>query len=403
MNSIVSFEKKLSISSPTMHGDEQKFVEETLNTNWGNTVGPHLSELEKTAADYIGMPYGIALSSGTAAIHLAIQLVGIQPNENVFCSDMTSSATVNPVLYEKGHPIFIDSEYNTWNMDPAALEQAFKLYPDTRVVILAHVYGTPSRMDEILDICKKHNAILIEDAAESLGATYKGKQTGSFGKYSAISYDENKIITCSGGGMLFTRDEDSVNKVRKWISEANENSSLSRLDAFDYNYRMSNILAGIGRGQYLHLEEHLAQKKAIYQRYQEGLKDLPIILNPYIKGEMEPNYWLSCLLIKPEGMCKQVLREKDASYTKEPGKTCPIHIMETLAKYNVESRPMWKPMHLQPVYKTNPFITKNGNDHTHTTDVGSDIFSRGLCLPSDNKMTQEQQNVVIEIIKECFR
>ncbi len=408
---IKPFEKKIWLSSPTMHGDEQRFVQEAFDTNWVSTVGPHLAELEKTAAAYVGMPYGVALASGTSALHLAVKLAGIQPGENVFCSDMTFSATVNPVSYEKGRQIFIDSEYDTWNMDPAALEQAFKLYPDTRVVMLVHLYGTPAKLDEILAICKKHKAILIEDAAESLGATYKGKQTGSFGTYNIISYNGNKIITCSGGGMLFTHDEESANKARKWATQARENAPWYQHEELGYNYRMSNILAGIGRGQYLHLAEHLAQKRAIYKRYQEGLKDLPITMNPYIKGQMEPNCWLSCLLIKPEAMCRQVRGEKEALYVKEPGKSCPTHIMETLAKYNVESRPIWKPMHLQPIYRMNPFITKEGNGRARTNayiaggsvDVGADIFNRGLCLPSDNKMTQEQQDIVIEIIKECFK
>lgn len=395
------FEKKLWLSSPTMHGDEQKFVKEAFDTNWVSTVGPHLAELEKTAASYVGMPYGVALASGTAALHLAVKLAGVQPGENVFCSDMTFSATVNPVSYEKGNQIFIDSEYDTWNMDPVALKQAFKLYPDTRVVMLAHLYGTPAKLDEILSICKKHNAILIEDAAESLGATYKGKQTGSFGKYNIISYNGNKIITCSGGGMLFTHDEESANKARKWATQARENAPWYQHEELGYNYRMSNILAGIGRGQYLHLAEHLAQKRAIYKRYQEGLKDLPITMNPYIKDQMEPNCWLSSILIKPEAMCQQIRGEKEVSYVKEKGKSCPTHIMETLAKYNVESRPIWKPMHLQPIYRNNPFITKKGEDKT--TDVGADIFNRGLCLPSDNKMTPEQQDIIIEIIKECFK
>ncbi len=408
---IKPFEKKVWLSSPTMHGDEQRLVKEAFETNWVSTVGPHLAALEKTAAAYVDMPYGVALSSGTAALHLAVKLAGVQPGENVFCSDMTFSATVNPVSYEKGRQIFIDSEYDTWNMDPVALEKAFQLYPDTRVVMLAHLYGTPAKLDEILSICKKHRAVLIEDAAESLGATYKGKQTGSFGHYNIISYNGNKIITCSGGGMLFVRDEESANKARKWATQARENAPWYQHEELGYNYRMSNILAGIGRGQYLHLAEHLAQKRAIYKRYQEGLKGLPVTMNPYEEGKAEPNCWLSCLLIKPEGMCKQVRGENEALYVKEPGKSCPTHILETLAKYNAEGRPIWKPMHLQPIYRMNPFVTKDGNGRARTnayiagnaTDIGADIFNRGLCLPSDNKMTKEQQDVVIEIIRECFK
>lgn len=411
MGKITPFKNKLWLSSPTMHGDEQRYVKEAFESNWVSTVGPHLAELERTASAYTGMPYGVALSSGTAALHLAVKLAGIKSGEDVFCSDMTFSATVNPVSYEQGRQIFIDSEYDTWNMDPKALEQAFKLYPHTRVVMLAHLYGTPAKLDEILDICKRHKAILIEDAAESLGATYKGKQTGSFGTYNIISYNGNKIITCSGGGMLFTRDEESANKARKWATQAREAAPWYQHEELGYNYRMSNILAGIGRGQYIHLEEHLAQKRAIYKRYQEGLKGLPIEMNPYEKDKANPNCWLSCLLIKWEGMCKQVRGEKEALYIKEPNKSCPTHIMETLAKYNVESRPIWKPMHLQPIYRNNPYITKEGNGRARTNayiagevvDVGMDIYNRGLCLPSDNKMTEEQQNTVIEIIRECFK
>ena len=401
MNNITAFEKKLCLSSATMHGDEQQFVKETLGTTWGFDVDPHLAELEKIAAANVGMPYGVALSSGTAAIHLAVKLAGVKADENVFCSDMTSSATVNPVSYEKARPIFIDNEYDTWNMNPVALEQAFKLYPNTRVVILAHLYGTPAKLDEILSVCKQHNAILIEDAAESLGATYKGKQTGSFGMYSVISYGDNKIITCSNGGMLFTQDKESADKARKWVTETSENAPLGQLVALDYGYRMSNVLAGIGLGQYLHLAEHLTKKRAIFERYQEGLKDLPITMNPYEADKASPSHWLSCLLISPEAMCRQVREEKEALYVKEAGKSCPTHLMETLAKYNVESCPMWKPMHLQPLYHKNPFVTKDGNGKG--TDVGSDIFNRGLCLPSDIKMTPEQQDVVIEIVKECFK
>ena len=294
---IQPFEKKIWLSSPTMHGDEQRFVQESFDTNWVSTVGPHLAALEKTA----------------------VKLADIQPNENVFCSDMTFSATVNPVSYEKGRQIFIDSEYDTWNMDPRALEKAFELYPHTRVVMLAHLYGTPAKLDEIIGICKKHNAILIEDAAESLGATYKGKQTGSFGTYGIISYNGNKIITCSGGGMLFTHTEEAANKARKWSTQARENAPWYQHEELGYNYRMSNVLAGIGRGQYLHLEEHLAQKRAIYKRYQEGFKNLPLIMNPFIKEDMNPNCWLSCLLISPEAMCHQVRGENESLYIKEKG------------------------------------------------------------------------------------
>ena len=371
------FEKKIWLSSPTMHGDEQNFVKEAFDTNWVSTVGPHLAELEKTAASYVGMPYGVALASGTAALHLAVKLAGIKTGENVFCSDMTFSATVNPVSYEKGKQIFIDSEYDTWNMDPTALEQAFKLYPDTRVVMLAHLYGTPAKLDEILSICKKHKAILIEDAAESLGATYKGKQTGSFGKYNIISYNGNKIITCSGGGMLFTHDEESANKARKWATQARENAPWYQHEETGYNYRMSNVVAGIGRGQLKHIDDHRARKEAIYKRYEKELANLPITMNPYL-DYTKPNFWLSCMLID---------------------KSCKVQFMDVINKLsdlNIETRPIWKPMSLQPVFKGHDLIK------VENESVGADIFSRGLCLPSDIKMTEEEQMLVIQAIKECF-
>ena len=393
---ITAFKNKVWLASPTMHGEEQKYVQEAFDTNWVSTVGENLAELEKGICEKVGCKYAVALSAGTAALHLAVKLAGVQQGDKVFCTDMTFGATVNPVVYEKGEPIFVDSEYETWNMDPIALEKAFKLYPDAKAVIVVNLYGTPAKLDVIEEICDKHHAVLIEDAAESLGAIYKGQQTGTFGQFNAISFNGNKIITTSGGGMLLTDDKEAVDKVRKWSTQSRENAPWYQHEELGYNYRMSNVLAGIGRGQLLHLEEHIAAKKAIYMRYKEAFKNLPVSMNPYIEDIMEPNFWLSCLLINEEAICKQVRSEKEALYISELGKSCPTEILETLAKYNAEGRPIWKPMHMQPIYRMHKFVKADKKD------VGADIFTRGLCLPSDIKMTTEEQDTVIEIVKKCF-
>lgn len=406
---IKPFEDKIWLSSPTMHGEEIKWVEEAYRTNWMSTVGENINEVEKITCEKVGCKYAVALSSGTAALHLAIKLAGIKPGEKVFCSDMTFSATVNPITYEGGVPVFIDTEYDSWNMDPKALEKAFELYPEVRIIVIAHLYGTPGKIDEIMKIAKKHNAIVIEDAAESLGATYKGKQTGTFGNYNCISFNGNKIITGSSGGMLLTDDLEAANKVRKWSTQARENAPWYQHEEIGYNYRMSNVIAGVVRGQFPYLEEHIAQKKSIYERYKEGFKGLPVKMNP-IPEECEPNYWLSCMIIDKDAMCKQVRGEQDALYIAEQGKTCPTEILEKIAEINAEGRPIWKPMHMQPIFRMNPFVTRNGDGRANTNayiagenkDVGIDIFTRGLCLPSDNKMTPEQQEKIIEVIKGCF-
>ena len=404
------FEKKIWLSSPTMHdGDEMKFVKEAYDTNWMSTVGANINEIENMICNKVGCKYAVALSSGTSALHLAMKLAKVKVGDKVFCSDMTFAATVNPVVYEGAIPVFIDTEYDTWNMDPKALEKAFEIYPDVKVVAVAHLYGTPGKIDEIKKICDKHNAIIIEDAAESLGATYKGKQTGTFGKYNCISFNGNKIITGSSGGMLLTDDLEALNKAKKWSTQSRENASWYQHEEVGYNYRMSNVIAGVVRGQIPYLEEHIAQKKAIYERYKEGLKDLPIKMNP-IPKECNPNYWLSCMIIDKEAMCKQVRGEQEALYITEKGKTCPTEILEKLAEINAEGRPIWKPMHMQPIFRMNPFVTKAGNGRAKTNayikeeteDIGMDIFTRGLCLPSDNKMTPEQQEKIIEVIKGCF-
>ena len=393
-----------------MHGEELKYMTEAYETNWMSTVGKNIDEIERVVSEKLGCGYAVALASGTSALHMAVRLAGVKTGDKVFCSDLTFDATVNPVKYEGGEAVFIDTEYDTWNMDPVALEKAFEIYPEVRVVVIAHLYGTPGKIDELKAICDKHNAVIIEDAAESLGATYKGKQTGTFGKYNCISFNGNKIITGSSGGMFLTDSKADAEKVRKWSTQAREAAPWYQHEELGYNYRMSNVIAGVVRGQLPYLEEHIQKKKEVYLRYKEGFKDLPFTMNPYDEKNSEPNFWLSCLLIDKEAMCRQVRSETDSLYVKETGKSCPTEILETLVKYNAEGRPIWKPMHLQPIYRMNPFITKDGNGRAGTnayikgsiTDVGADIFARGLCLPSDNKMTTEEQEKVIEIIRSCF-
>ena len=416
------FEKKVWLSSPTMHGEEMKYMEEAYKTNWMSTVGQNINEIERQIAEKVGCADAVALSCGTAALHMAMKLAGeklygkSEPGKGalcghrVFCSDMTFDATVNPVTYEGGIPVFIDTERDTWNMDPEALKKAFEIYPEVKLIVIAHLYGTPGKIDEIRAVADAHGALIVEDAAESLGATYKGKETGSFGNYNCISFNGNKIITGSSGGMFLTDSHEDANKVRKWSTQAREDAPWYQHEELGYNYRISNVIAGVVRGQIPHLEEHIAQKKAIYERYKEGLKDLPVQMNPYDEENSVPNFWLSCLLIDRDAMCNQVRSGRHSLYVSEPGKSCPDEILKTLREYNAEGRPIWKPMHEQPVYRNNPFITINGNGRAQTNayiasevqDVGADIYTRGLCLPSDNKMTPEQQDMVIAIIRSCF-
>lgn len=414
---IEPFKTKVWLSSPTMHGEEMKYMAEAYETNWMSTVGMNIDAVEQSICKKLGCKYAVALSTGTASLHMAVKLAGVKAGEKVFCSDMTFAATVNPVVYEGGIPVFVDSEYDTWNMDPAALEKAFELYPEVKTVVLAHLYGTPGKIDQIRNICREHGAVIIEDAAESLGASYKEVQTGTFGAYNAISFNGNKIITGSSGGMFLTDSKEAADKVRKWSTQARENAPWYQHEETGYNYRMSNVIAGIVRGQLPYLEEHIRQKKAIYERYKEGFEDLPVEMNPYDAVNSEPNFWLSCLLIKPEAMCRQVRGEQEALYISEYGRSCPTEILEKLADHNAEGRPIWKPMHMQPLYRSNGFVTREGNGRASSNayiaggksgmdgrplDVGMDIFSRGLCLPSDNKMTPEQQENIIEIVKSCF-
>ena len=404
------FENKVWLATPTMHGEELRYMQEAYETNWMSTVGKNINEVERIVAEKLGCKYAVALSSGTAALHLCMKLAGMKPGDKVFCSDVTFAATVNPVVYEGAVPIFIDTEYDTWNMDPVALEKAFELYPDVKFVVMANLYGVPGKMDEIREICDRHGAILVEDAAESMGATYKGRQTGTFGDLGIVSFNGNKIITGSSGGMLLTDDLEAANKARKWSTQSRENAAWYQHEELGYNYRMSNVIAGVVRGQLPYLEEHIAQKKAIYMRYKEGLKDLPIVMNPYDEANSEPNFWLSCMLIDENAMCRQVRGETEALYNKEPGKTCPTEILEKLAAINAEGRPVWKPMHMQPIFRMHGFVTRDGNGRARTNayiaggcaDVGMDLFNRGVCLPSDNKMTPQQQDVIIAVIRSCF-
>ena len=394
---IKAFEKRVYLSSPTMHGEELKYMQQAYETNWMSTVGENINEVERLIKEYVDCDYAVGLASGTSALHLAMKLAGVKRGDKVFCSDMTFAATVNPVVYEGGVPVFIDGEYDSWNMDPRALERAFELYPDVRLVVVANLYGTPAKLDEIRAICDKHGALLVEDAAESLGATYKGQQTGTFGHYNVISFNGNKIITGSSGGMLLTNDADGARKARKWSTQSREDAPWYQHEDLGYNYRMSNVIAGVVRGQIPHLEEHIAEKKAIYEKYREGFKNLPVKMNPFDPETTVPNYWLSCIIIDEDAMCQQTLGATRAQYVSEPGKSCPTEILEALAKHNAEGRPIWKPMHMQPIYRDNPFVSVEQG-----IDVGADIFARGLCLPSDNKMTPDEQDVIIEIVKNCF-
>lgn len=371
-------QKRIPLATPTMHGEEMGFIQEAFEKNWIAPLGFNCDNFETEMADYLGEDrFGLALASGTAALHLAIKLSGVKPGDTVLCSDMTFAATVNPVSYEGAKQVFIDSEYDTWNMDPAALEKAFEQYPEAKVVILVHLYGTPAKMDEIMAICEKHNAVLIEDAAEALGASYHGRKCGTFGPYNIISFNGNKIITSSGGGMLMTDTEEARKKAFFWATQSRENFPWYQHEEIGYNYRMSNVVAGIGRGQLLHLQEHVDKKEAIYRRYQAGLQGLPLTMNPYLPG-MEPNFWLSCMLID------------------ENCPVSPMTVMERLAENNIEARPIWKPMHMQPVFADRDFIS------AAERPVNEDIFARGLCLPSDIKMTEEEQGYVMEIIRSCF-
>lgn len=416
------FKSKVWLASPTMYPESMKYVMEAYETNWMSTVGANINEVERIAAETSGTKYAVGLSCGTAALHLSMKLageklygkpsvgVGALQGKRVFCSDVTFNATLNPVVYEGGIPVFIDTEYDSWGMDPVALEKAFEMYPEVKLVVYAELYGFPGNIRRIKEICEKHGALLVEDAAEAMGATWEGKQCGSYGDYGVVSYNGNKIITGSAGGCLLTDSLEDANQARKWSTQARENASWYQNEEVGYNYRMSNVIAGVIRDQYNHLYEHIAQKKAIYERYKEGLKNLPVQMNPFDETKAEPNYWLSSLLIDEDAMCKQVRSETEALYISETGKSCPTEILDAIASINAEGRPIWKPMHMQPMFRMHEFVTVKGSGRAKTNayiageikNIGADIFHRGLCLPSDNKMTAEQQDRIIEVIKACF-
>ena len=417
------FENKVWLSSPTMYPESMRYVMEAYETNWMSTVGANINEVEKIAAETSGTKYAVALSCGSAALHLCMKLAGERlygkptvgtgtlHNKKVFCTDMTFNATVNPVVYEGGIPVFIDTEYDSWGMDPAALEKAFEMYPDVKLVVYAELYGFPGNIKQIKEICEKYGALLVEDAAEAMGASWEDQQCGSYGDYAAVSYNGNKIITGSAGGCMLTNSLEDANQARKWSTQARENAAWYQNEEVGYNYRMSNVIAGVIRDQYCHLKDHIAQKKAIYERYKEGLKNLPVKMNPFDETKAEPNYWLSSLVIDEDAMCKQVRSETEALYIAESGKSCPTEILDAISSINAEGRPIWKPMHMQPMYRMHEFVTVHGSGRAKTNayivggikDVGADIFQRGVCLPSDNKMTAEQQDRIIEVIRACFK
>lgn len=372
--------KKIYLSSPTMNGREMDFINEAFATNWVAPLGPNVNEFEKELASYVNVSHAAALVSGTSAIHMALKLIGITQGDIVFSSSLTFSATCNPIMYEGGIPVFIDSEEDTWNMDPNALRKAFDKYPNAKAVIIVNLYGTPAKLDEIVAICKEHNIPLIEDAAESLGSTYRGQQTGTFGEYGIYSFNGNKIITTSGGGMLVSNNEDAIKKARFLATQARENERHYEHKEVGYNYRMSNIIAGIGRGQLLHLNKYIELKKNIYEKYKEAFKDISeITMNP-IPENCDTNNWLSCITLDEDSNIK------------------PIDIMMALEEENIESRPIWKPMHMQPVFSACDFIKANNGINS----VAEDIFIHGVCLPSDIKNSEDEMERIINTVRGLF-
>ena len=373
--------KRIFLASPHMSDEEYEkmYVKEAFDTNWIAPLGENVNKFEEELANYVGTKHAAALSAGTAAIHMAFKALDVKKGDIVFCSDLTFSATANPITYQNATPVFIDSEKETWNMDPKALEKAFEKYPYPKAVIVVHLYGTPAKIEEIRKICEKHEVPLIEDAAESLGATYKGKQTGTFGKYGIYSFNGNKIITTSGGGMLISEDEERIAKVRFWATQAREKARHYEHKEIGYNYRMSNIVAGIGRGQLKVLDLRIEQKTEIYNRYKEAFKDMADIKMQPIPENTKPNHWLSVITIK------------------EDSKVKPLDIMVALEKENIESRPVWKPMHMQPVFEKCDFIK------VADEPVSKELFETGVCLPSDTKMTKEEQDKIVNIIKNLWK
>ena len=375
-------DNRIALATPHMseEGFEQEYIKEAFDTNWIAPLGANVTGFENELKAYTGSKAATALSAGTAAMHMALKLAGVKPGDTVFCQSLTFSATANPIVYEGAKPVFIDSEKDTWNMSPAALERAFEKYPETKVVMVVHLYGIAAKVDEIKAICDKHGAVLIEDAAESLGTIYKGKHTGNFGDYGVYSFNGNKIITTSGGGMLVSNRDDADEKMAKavfWSTQAREKARHYQHEEIGYNYRMSNIVAGIGRGQLQVLEKRVAKKREIFNNYAEAFKDIEIEMMPALNGDQRSNCWLSTIVVKPES------------------KVSALDIILALEKANIEARPLWKPMHLQPVFADCDYIDNGG--------VSEDLFNRGVCLPSDTKMTAEQQQRVCDVVKGLFK
>jgi len=366
---------RIYLSSPHMsdEGFEMQYIQEAFDTNWIAPLGPNVNEFEKELAAKVGAKHAAAMTSGTGAIHLALKAAGVGREDIVFCQDLTFSATANPIIYQNATPVFIDSDYETWNMDPNALEEAFKKYPEVKAVLVVHLYGLSADMDKIMAICEKYNVTVIEDAAESLGAYYKGKHTGTFGKYGVFSFNGNKIITTSGGGMLVSDDEEKIKKVRFWSTQSRDAARHYQHSELGFNYRMSNVVAGIGRGQLKVLDQRVAKKKYIFEYYKRELGQLEGVDFMPINGWNEPNYWLSVMTLK--------------------GRVRPLEVMEALEAENIESRPVWKPMHMQPFFAEYDYIDG---------DVSEKLFENGVCLPSDTKMTDEDLERICRIIKELW-
>ena len=374
--------EKIYLASPHMGGEEMKYIQEAFDTNWIAPLGKNVNQFEKEMADYVGLKAGAALSAGTAALHLGLKALGVGEGDVVFCSSLTFSASANPIIYLGAKPIFIDSEPETWNMSPAALEKAYEKYPHPKAMVIVDLYGQSADYERLLAICKAHHTPVLEDAAEALGATYQGQKCGTLGDLSVLSFNGNKIITTSGGGMLLGNDEALIQKVRFWSTQSRENERHYEHKELGYNYRMSNIVAGIGRGQLKVLEERVAKKKQIFEAYREAFKQINDIEMMPVSDQGKPNYWLSCMTLKQGSKIK------------------PLDSMQALEKENIESRPVWKPMHLQPYFKEYFFFSHC--DPENEQSIAEDIFNRGICLPSDTKMTAADQQRIINIIKALF-
>ena len=375
MSTDTSTKKRIYLSSPHMsdEGYEQMYVKEAFDTNWIAPLGKNVDEFEKELAEKVGSKAAVALSSGTAAIHMALKAAGVGEGDIVFCPTLTFAATANPIIYQNAIPVFIDSDYETWNMSPKALEEAFAKYPNVKAVIVVHLYGLSADMDKIMEICKNYNVPVIEDAAESLGTYYKGKHTGTIGDYGIFSFNGNKIITTSGGGMLVSDNEERIAKVRFWVTQSRDKARHYQHSEIGYNYRMSNIVAGIGRGQLKVLDQRVVMKRYIFEYYKRELGQLEGIKFMPVNNWNEPNFWLSCLTLS--------------------GKVRPLDVILALEEENIESRPIWKPMHLQPFFEKYEFIG---------TDVAEKLFENGICLPSDTKMSDQDLERVVEIIKRLW-